>query len=69
MSYICFISGANVPELQPQALEHLAAIEIFKLKNIVILQNKTDLVTKTNVMEQHDSMIQKFQCKFPCVVF
>ncbi|CAG5867814.1 unnamed protein product, partial [Menidia menidia] len=29
---------------QPQTSEHLAAIEIMKLKHILILQNKIDLV-------------------------
>jgi translation initiation factor 2 subunit 3 len=29
---------------QPQTSEHLAAVEIMKLKNILILQNKIDLV-------------------------
>ena len=29
---------------QPQTAEHLAAVEIMKLQNIIILQNKIDLV-------------------------
>lgn len=31
---------------QPQTSEHLAAIEIMKMKNLIILQNKVDLVDK-----------------------
>uniref|UniRef100_A0A8C9LMV5 Tr-type G domain-containing protein n=1 Tax=Piliocolobus tephrosceles TaxID=591936 RepID=A0A8C9LMV5_9PRIM len=36
---------------QPQTSEHLAAIEIMKLKHILILQNKIDLVKESTVAE------------------
>ncbi|KAK4879181.1 hypothetical protein RN001_007327 [Aquatica leii] len=44
---------------QPQTSEHLAAIEIMKLKNILILQNKIDLVKEGQAKEQHEQ-IAKF---------
>lgn len=44
---------------QPQTSEHLAAIEIMKLKHILILQNKIDLVKESQAREQYDQ-IQKF---------
>lgn len=44
---------------QPQTSEHLAAIEIMKLKHIIILQNKIDLVKENQAKEQHDQ-ITKF---------
>lgn len=44
---------------QPQTSEHLAAIEIMKLKHIIILQNKIDLVKETQAREQYEQ-IQKF---------
>eukprot|EP00122_Pirum_gemmata_P013288 Pgem_evm1s12374 len=44
---------------QPQTSEHLAAIEIMKLKNIIILQNKIDLVRDNQAREQYQE-IQKF---------
>jgi len=44
---------------QPQTSEHLAAIEIMKLKHIIILQNKIDLVKESQAREQYDQ-IQKF---------
>jgi translation initiation factor 2 subunit 3 len=44
---------------QPQTSEHLAAIEIMKLKNIIILQNKVDLV-KPNVAEEQYEQIKNF---------
>jgi len=44
---------------QPQTSEHLAAVEIMKLKHIIILQNKIDLVKEAAAYEQH-KQINKF---------
>lgn len=44
---------------QPQTSEHLAAIEIMKLRHILILQNKIDLVREAQAQEQYQE-IQKF---------
>merc|ERR1711935_669283 len=41
---------------QPQTSEHLAAIEIMKLKHILILQNKIDLVREAHALEQRDQI-------------
>eukprot|EP00917_Polyrhabdina_sp_WS-2016_P013046 GHVP01028718.1.p1 GENE.GHVP01028718.1~~GHVP01028718.1.p1 ORF type:complete len:469 (-),score=78.36 GHVP01028718.1:14-1420(-) len=51
--------SANEPCPQPQTSEHLAAVEIMKLNNILILQNKIDLVRKESASKQY-SDIQKF---------
>lgn len=42
-----------------QTSEHLAAVEIMRLKDIIILQNKIDLVTESVAQNQFES-IQKF---------
>ncbi|XP_043927766.1 eukaryotic translation initiation factor 2 subunit 3 [Protopterus annectens] len=42
---------------QPQTSEHLAAIEIMKLKHILILQNKIDLVKESQAKEQYEQII------------
>ncbi|KAI8143930.1 eukaryotic translation initiation factor 2 subunit 3 [Fennellomyces sp. T-0311] len=42
---------------QPQTSEHLAAIEIMKLKHVIILQNKVDLVKEKAAQEQHDDIL------------
>merc|ERR1712156_470742 len=42
---------------QPQTSEHLAAIEIMKLKHILILQNKIDLVRDQQAKEQHEQIL------------
>lgn len=44
---------------QPQTSEHLAAVEIMRLKNIVILQNKVDLI-KDDVALAQQEQIKKF---------
>ena len=42
---------------QPQTSEHLAAIEIMKLKHIIILQNKIDLIKESNALDHHASIL------------
>ena len=44
---------------QPQTSEHLAAVEIMRLKNIIILQNKVDLVKMDAALAQQEQ-IRKF---------
>jgi len=44
---------------QPQTSEHLAAVEIMRLKHIIILQNKIDLVQENAAANQYDTI-----CKF-----
>ncbi|XP_011330574.1 eukaryotic translation initiation factor 2 subunit 3 isoform X1 [Ooceraea biroi] len=46
---------------QPQTSEHLAAIEIMKLKHIVILQNKIDLVKEAQAKEQYEQILKFIQ--------
>ena len=43
---------------QPQTSEHLAAIEIMKLKHVIILQNKVDLIREEQAAEQYQSIVQ-----------
>ncbi|CAG8571492.1 4286_t:CDS:10 [Paraglomus brasilianum] len=42
---------------QPQTSEHLAAIEIMKLKHIIILQNKVDLCREAACQEHYQSIL------------
>ena len=42
---------------QPQTSEHLAAIEIMKLKHIIILQNKVDLIKPEAANDQYRSIL------------
>lgn len=43
---------------QPQTSEHLAAIEIMRLKHILILQNKIDLVKESAASEQYKQIVK-----------
>nr|CAH0099672.1 unnamed protein product [Daphnia galeata] len=46
---------------QPQTSEHLAAIEIMKLKHILILQNKIDLVKESQAKDQYEQILKFVQ--------
>eukprot|EP00834_Sanchytrium_tribonematis_P000742 NODE_14_length_51535_cov_1.125049.p20 type:complete len:318 gc:universal NODE_14_length_51535_cov_1.125049:16813-17766(+) len=48
--------AANEKCPQPQTSEHLAAVEIMKLQNIIILQNKVDLVKEEDVKSQYNDI-------------
>jgi len=41
---------------QPQTSEHLAAVEIMQLRNLIILQNKVDLIKEQAAREQYDQI-------------
>jgi len=43
---------------QPQTSEHLAAVEIMKLRHIIILQNKIDLIKESAALEQHKQILK-----------
>ena len=59
MDAALLLIAGNEPCPQPQTSEHLAAVEIMKLKNMLILQNKIDLVKQSTALEQHGA-IQNF---------
>jgi translation initiation factor 2 subunit 3 len=48
---------------QPQTSEHLAAIEIMKLKHIIILQNKIDLIRDAQAKDQYQEILKFVQGK------
>lgn len=54
--FFCFYLAGNESCPQPQTSEHLAAIEIMKLKHILILQNKIDLVKESQAREQSEQI-------------
>lgn len=53
------IIAANEPCPQPQTQEHLFALNIIGIKNIIVLQTKIDLATKEQALENHQQ-IKKF---------
>ena len=53
------VIAANEVCPQPQTREHLTALDIAGIKNIVIVQNKIDLVSESNAIKNYEQ-IQKF---------
>ena len=58
MDAALLLIAANETCPQPQTSEHLAAIEIMKLKHILILQNKIDLCRESQLREQYDQILR-----------
>lgn len=58
MDAALLLIAGNEPCPQPQTSEHLAAIEIMQLKNVVILQNKVDLMKEESALEHYQSIIK-----------
>lgn len=56
MDAALLLIAANEPCPQPQTTEHLFAVEVMDLKKIVVVQNKIDLVSKEQALEQHDQI-------------
>ncbi|BAB60439.1 translation initiation factor eIF2 gamma subunit [Thermoplasma volcanium GSS1] len=53
MNGALLVIAANEHCPQPQTREHLTALEIMGIKNIVIVQNKIDLVTRERALESY----------------
>ncbi|MEA2089864.1 MAG: translation initiation factor IF-2 subunit gamma [Thermoproteota archaeon] len=52
------VIGADEPCPQPQTREHLAAAEIVGIKNLVIVQNKIDIVDEKRALENYEEVVQ-----------
>ena len=59
MNGALLLVAANEPCPQPQTREHLMALSIIGVDNIIVVQNKVDLVTKEQAVENH-SEIREF---------
>ncbi len=53
------VIAANEPCPQPQTREHFVALNIIGIKNIVVVQNKIDVVTKEQALKNYNQ-IKKF---------
>ena len=49
-----FINCRNIQCSQPQTREHLVAVENMNLENIIIVQNKIDLIKEENAKENYN---------------
>jgi len=52
------VIAANEPCPQPQTKEHLTALDLAGIKNIVIVQNKIDLVSENNAKKNYEQIIK-----------
>ncbi|MHC1603780.1 MAG: translation initiation factor IF-2 subunit gamma [Candidatus Syntropharchaeales archaeon] len=59
MNGAILVIAASEPCPRPQTKEHLMALDIIGVKNIVIVQNKVDLVTRDEAID-HYGQIKKF---------
>jgi len=62
MDAVLLLIAGNETCPQPQTSEHLAAIEIMKLKNIIILQNKIDLVKEVKKLRLYRLESSFYHC-------
>lgn len=51
------VIAANEPCPQPQTKEHLVALDIIGIKNIIIVQNKIDLVSEKNAIKNYEQIL------------
>ena len=56
MDGVILVIGADKKIPQPQTREHLAAITALGIKNIIIVQNKIELVHKTELLKNHQDI-------------
>ena len=52
------VIAADEPCPQPQTREHLAAIELAGVKNLVIVQNKIDIVDEKRTLENYKEIVE-----------
>ena len=52
------VIAANEQCPQPQTLEHLMIMKILGIKNIVVVQNKVDLVSRENALKNHQQIVE-----------
>ncbi|MBU7024823.1 MAG: translation initiation factor IF-2 subunit gamma [Theionarchaea archaeon] len=50
------VIAANEPCPQPQTKEHLMGLEICEIKNVVIVQNKIELISREEVIENYNQI-------------
>ncbi|MDF1557074.1 MAG: translation initiation factor IF-2 subunit gamma [ANME-2 cluster archaeon] len=58
MNGAVLVIAANETCPQPQTKEHLMALDIIGIKNIVIVQNKIDLVSREKVIENYNQIME-----------
>ncbi|MBU1120342.1 MAG: translation initiation factor IF-2 subunit gamma [archaeon] len=57
MNGAILVIAANEPCPQPRTVEHLMALKVSKVKNIIVAQNKIDLVEKKKAIENYEQIV------------
>jgi translation initiation factor 2 subunit 3 len=55
---ILVVSGAEPIKSKPQLIQHIMAIKISGIKNIIILLNKLDLIKKTVALDRYNELVE-----------
>ncbi len=58
MDAALLVIAANEPVPQPQTREHLAALKIMGIKNIIVVQTKVELVSKEKAVENYEGIVR-----------
>ncbi|EPR79488.1 Translation initiation factor eIF2 gamma subunit [Spraguea lophii 42_110] len=58
MDAALLLIAANEPCPRPQTQEHLFAVEIMHLEKFIIIQNKIDLITREQALEQYEQILE-----------
>jgi len=70
MDGVILVIAADEECPQPQTLEHLMAIQIINIKNIIVVQNKVDIVSKEEALknkEQIKKLLKEFNIDAPII--
>jgi len=59
------VIAANEPCPQPQTREHLKALELVGIKNVIIVQNKIDLVSEEQAIKNYEQIKDFIKDSFP----
>ncbi len=57
MDAALLVIAANEPCPQPQTREHLTALEIIGVKNLIVVQNKVDVVSKEQAKKNYEEIV------------
>lgn len=70
MDAALLLVAANEEFPQAQTLDHLNAVDIMRLRNVIVVQNKIDLVTQVAAHDQYQTIksdLKKWSKKYPII--
>ena len=67
-SIFLYLLAGNLPCPQPQTAEHLAAVELMKIDNVLILQSKIDFLKDSDVKEHYEQILAFTKGRDVCLI-